>query len=188
MNTTNTEITVCSNAIMLLGGQPIQSFDDAGAGALLAKSLFPNIYKTFLSSSNWNFATKQFELAQLVDQPLNTDFKYMYQLPNDVLRINGIHPNSNYAIELDKLLTNENKITIEYQSLIPVQNLPAFAVETLQYLVAANLAIPLTNDSKKAELWYGMSKRSLIQSRFIDSQNDPNTSGIEDYTLVNVRY
>lgn len=187
LNNTNSAITICSNALLLLAHPSINSFDEIGAGATLSKSLYPNTYRLFLSASNWNFATKTKRLSMLVGKPLNTDYQYQYQLPLDVLRINSTNPISNYAIEGDKLLTNSKDLFLEYQGVIDEVNLPATAVEALQNLMASKLAYPLTNDGKKTELYNGLYIQTLQLAKYVDSQNDPN-QGFVDNTLVNVRF
>ena len=186
LNTSNSEISVCSNALLLLAHPPINSFEDAGAGPTLCKNLFPNVYRTFLSASNWNFATKYVQLSQLADKPLNTDFDYAYQLPSDVLRINTTYPINDYSINGTTILSDQKELHIEYQALVPIEELPASAVDALQKLMAATTSYPLTNDGKKTELYSKIYIEALKLAKFVDSQNDVNL-GFEDTTLINVR-
>jgi len=186
INQTTSEVSICSNALLLLAHPTINSFDDAGAGATISKNLFPNVYKTFLSSSNWNFATKYVQLSKLVEEPKNKDFKFQYALPNDVMRINTTYPINDYEINGTRILSNEPELHIEYQALVPVTDLPPTAVDALQKLMASTMAYPLTNDGKKTELYASLYVEALKLAKYVDSQNDVN-QGFVDNTLVNVR-
>ena len=186
LTTTNSAISICSNALLLLAHPSINSFDEIGAGPALSKNLYPNTYKTFLSMSNWNFATKTKQLSMLVGKPTNSNFQYQYAMPTDVLRINSTNPIDDYIIEGNKLLSNTKDLFLEYQSEIPEVELPATAVDCLQNLMASKLAYPLTNDGKKTELYNSLFLQALQLAKYVDSQNDPN-EGFMDNTLINVR-
>ena len=186
INTTHSEISICSNALLLLAHPPINSFSDVGAGAILAKNLFPNAYKTFLSASKWNFATKQQKLSQLSEVPLNTDFNYAYQMPSDVLRVNTTYPINDYSIQGNTLLSNESSLKLEYQALVNAIDIPPVAIEALQFFMASKMAYPLTNDGKKTQLYSELYAKALQKAVFVDSQNDVNL-GFLDNTLVEVR-
>ena len=62
-------IDIASNALLLIGDNPISSFDDPGAGAKVAANLYPETKKRMLSEHPWSFALKQ--------QRLNTLFSYL---------------------------------------------------------------------------------------------------------------
>lgn len=186
INTTTSEISICSNALLLLAHPSINSFDEVGAGATIAKNLFPTTYQAFLSSSNWNFATKYEQLSMLAEAPKNKDFKYQYRMPTDVMRINSTFPTNDYSINGDVILSNTKNLFLEYQSLIDVIKLPPTAVEALQFKMASVMAFPLTNDGKKTELYMGLYNEALKLTKYVDSQNDVNT-GFIDNALTDIR-
>ena len=55
---------------MLIGGDPIASFTDGTTESDLADAVYEDIVRAALTSSRWNFATKQFELNRLVATPV----------------------------------------------------------------------------------------------------------------------
>jgi len=186
LNNTNSSISVCSNALLLLAHPAISSFDEIGAGPALCKNLYPNTYRSFLSLSNWNWATKTATLTMLNETPISKEFKYVYLLPVDTVRVTTCYPITNYSIEGTRIYTYSKIDNIEYQGYVEEENIPPVAIEALQYLLASKLAYPLTNDPKKTELYTNLAQKSLQQARFTDSQNDVN-QGYIDYTLTNVR-
>ena len=52
-------IDIASNALILIGDNPINSFDEPGAGAQAAAALYPETKKRLLSEHPWGFALKQ---------------------------------------------------------------------------------------------------------------------------------
>src|SRR3546814_17640703 len=63
-----TEVSICSNALLRLGSDPINSFDEAdnfGSNierARLCANLWPNVRRQFLRTHPWTCATKRLVL------------------------------------------------------------------------------------------------------------------------------
>src|SRR3546814_9999800 len=64
-----TEVSICSNALLRLGADPINSFDEAdnfGSNierARLCANLWPNVRRQVIRSHPWNCATKRVVLS-----------------------------------------------------------------------------------------------------------------------------
>lgn len=181
------KVEICSTALMLLGHKPISSLDEPGAGALLSKNLYDTTYLNFLASNNWNFAQKYISLNRLSAEPSHPNYKYQYQMPSDYVRINTVIPHSDYKIFEDKILSNQTDLGIDYFYTVREELLPPYAVRAMEYLMASTLAIPLTVDTKKAELYTNLYQRQLIQSMNIDSQAEP-SEGWADSPITDVRF
>jgi len=52
-------IDFSSNALLLVGDNPISSFTEPGAGAQAAANLYPQVKQKLLAYTNWSFALKQ---------------------------------------------------------------------------------------------------------------------------------
>ncbi|KAK6697243.1 hypothetical protein SNK04_014161 [Fusarium graminearum] len=62
MTETANAVTICSNALLSLGAQPISSFDEAGGAAQLDRAiagLHPQVRKAVLRSHPWNCAIRR---------------------------------------------------------------------------------------------------------------------------------
>ena len=182
-----TAVTICSNALYLLAAEPISSFDDDTTEAQITKALYPTTYATFLTESNWNFATKQTTLSKLVEKPSDSRYTYAYALPSDMLSINFVSPNTDYRVHGNKIFSNSSKLDINYIYLCDESALSPSAVTALEYLIASKIAFPLTNDSQKTQIYNGMYIDALMRARYVDSQNDPNDA-FDDNPLISVRY
>ena len=65
----NSAIDICSRALILIGAEPITSFDDDTSEALIAGNMYEDIARSNLVSTRWRFATNQAVLNRLSDDP-----------------------------------------------------------------------------------------------------------------------
>lgn len=112
-----TDIEICSNALILIGDNPISSFaSNQGQRADVASNLYPNIRNAILRSHPWNSCRKRVQLAPLATAPAY-EWAYQMQLPADFLRLVQIGQENEtifYEIEDGKILTNETNIKLKY--------------------------------------------------------------------------
>ena len=78
-------LDIASRALLKLGAQSINGFDDGSTEAELANALYAPVRDAMLSAYPWSFATTQGTLARLATAPI-ADFSYAYQLPDGFLR------------------------------------------------------------------------------------------------------
>jgi hypothetical protein len=81
----NSAVEICSNALLLLGAQTINSFDDESDRATLVSNLWPNALEAILRSHPWNCAIRRVSLAPDAAAP-DFDYSYQFTLPGDCLR------------------------------------------------------------------------------------------------------
>ena len=181
-------IDIASNALLLIGDNPISSFDDAGAGATVAGAIYPDTKKRLLSEHPWSFATKQQRLNRLSQTPDTlTQYQFAFQLPTDLIRIWNIQPHSDYILVGTLLYSNQNELLCTYIYDVEETSLPPHFTKALEYSLAADFAIAITEDNALAGLY--SSKADLFSSKAmaIDSQGRPQ-SGIIDSPLIDVRH
>lgn len=181
------KIEICSNALLFLGHKPISSFDEPGAGALLAKNLWEPTYRNFLSINPWTFSKKYVDLNLIVGAPTNPNWQFQFQLPSDYIRVRGTIPNTDYEIYEDRIFTNDNKLGLEYFYMVREELLPPYAVRALEYNMAAVMSVPLTVDAKRAEYYNAQYLQQLAVAMSIDSSSQP-ARGFQDSPFTDVRY
>ena len=86
----NSAIDICSRALILIGAEPITSFEDNTTEALVAVNMYEDVAQASLCDTRWRFATEQAQLARLSEEPTGR-FDAAYQLPSGTLmrRQNG---------------------------------------------------------------------------------------------------
>lgn len=167
-------IEISSNAMILIGANPISSFTE-GTEGLVANALYESTYTAVLSSFRWRFASKQKVLSRLVEEPLH-NYQYQYQLPTDLLVIIKTEYLADYEIYGDKLYTDQPSLSIDYIYRVEETLLPHYFVKTLEFLLAAQFAIPITDNTKRATLYETLYEKQLRRAKNIDSTQRPQSA------------
>jgi hypothetical protein len=196
-------LSICSDALLMLGAKPISSFNEGTDEASVCDALYPNIRDQALMVYPWSFTFKKVQLARLVTTPTN-EYKYEYQMPSDRLGAPravydsasvGAHTVTNYRIMGTKLLTNEEKVYVDYQYPVTESEMPVWFVQLLKYLTAWHISIPITDQVDKAQYWQSVAVGApsengrggyMRTAMNIDGQNQP-TNSIKDFSLIDVR-
>ncbi len=182
-----TSIDIASNALILIGDNPINSFDDDGGGATAASALYPETKKRLLSEHHWSFALKQQQLNRLSQAPdPMTNYQYAFQLPTDMIRLLRIQDKNFYIIVGDLLYSNNSKLLATYIYDVPETNLPPHFVKSLEYALASDLSISVTEDNSMMQIMDAKYRTSINQAMAIDSQNRPQFP-IQSSPIINAR-
>lgn len=146
-------VTIASQALVLLGANSINSFEDDIEEAVIAKEFYDDFITSIFSKTPWSFATKKKQLTKSATAPLN-EFKYQYSKVTEALyywafydsSAVGVYPITDYDIQKSYILANTDPLYAEYafyadESLWP----PAF-VQYAIHAFAELIAIPVTDD------------------------------------------
>lgn len=199
----DTGITICSDALIMLGAKAITSFNDGTDESSTCDRLYPDIRDSTLVMYPWSFSTKKIQLAQLLTAP-GSVWRYAYQLPGDRLgnpravynsSAVGSPVQKDWEIQGDQLLTNLTAVYIDYQYSVGEFAMPQYFVQLLKYMMAWHLALPITEQADRAKYWQQVATgvpgengrggyfRTATQ---IDGQGQPSRV-IEDFSLIAVR-
>jgi hypothetical protein len=200
----DTGVSICSDALILLGAKPISSFNDGTDESNTCDRLYSDVRDMTLSMYPWSFAYKKVQLSRLITTP-TTEWRYEFQLPGDRLgnpravytsNVANSRPLKDWEIQGDKLLTNELTIYIDYPYQTPEFAMPQYFVQLLKYMMAWHLAYPITEQQDKAGYWQGVAIGSpsengrggyFRQAMNMDSFGQPSPV-IDDFSLIAVRY
>jgi len=203
MATGDTDVSICNDALVLLGSEGVTSFDDGSTEAAICSALYPNIRDLFLSMYPWSFAQKKVELQRETTSP-DFEWTYQYALPSDMLSTLRSVTNTSaigapsiteWEIVGNKLMTDQTTIWVDY-CYRPSESLwPPHFVQLMKYVLAWHFAEPLTDQQSKAAYWQGMAVGTpseggrggfFRQCAAIDGMGTPNNS-IAGFDLVDVR-
>lgn len=200
----DTGVTICSDALLLLGAKAISSFNEGTDEASVCDRLYPDVRDSTLVMYPWSFNTKKIQLAQLLTAP-GSVWRYAYQLPGDRLAnpravyassAVGAPVQKDWEIQGDQLLTNLPAVYIDYQYELAEYAFPKYFIQLLKYMMAWHLAEPVTEQREKAIYWQQVAVGSPAENSRggffrtamnIDGQGQPSRV-IEDFSLVAVRY
>lgn len=181
------DIDIASNALILIGDNPISSFTEPGAGAEAAANLYPGTYAQLLSEHPWTFALKEQKLNRLSQAPDPlTNFQFAYQNPTDLIRYWNVMPWSIYTMVGSLLYSNQNELLARYIFKVAETQLPPHFQKALEYKLAAEFALLVTEDNSKSQIYEQKYRTAIAQARTIDSQSHPQQP-IVDQPFTDVR-
>jgi hypothetical protein len=199
----DTGVSICSDALLMLGAKAISSFNDGTDESSVCDRLYPDVRDSTLVMYPWSFSVKKVKLARLITTP-NSVWSYEFQLPGDRLgnpravyqsATPGSPVQKDWEIQGDKLLTNLDTIYIDYQYSVGEFAMPQYFVQLLKYMMAWHLALPITEQSDRAQYWQQIAVGAIGENgrggyirtaMNIDGQGQPSRI-IEDFTLIAVR-
>lgn len=170
----NSAIDICSRALILVGAEPITSFDDDTTEALIAGNMYEDIARTNLTSTRWRFSTNQAILNRLSDTPTGR-FDAAYQLP-DYLFVHAVTVRDlqiEYNIYGDKIFCDaaaSDELVLDFTYRADEVGWPSYFSVCVEYAMAVVFATALIRDTSLAGLMESQYTRLLAKARSTDSQ------------------
>jgi hypothetical protein len=158
----DTKLSICSDALIMLGASPLSSFADGTDEAQVADRLYDDVRDTLLMQYAYSWTMKKVQLARLTDAPIN-EWTYKYALPSDILgnpkavfntsAIGGL-PVRDFEIYAGGLYTDYTNVWIDYQFRPEASLFPQYFVRLLKTALAAEFAEPITDQITKANYFH----------------------------------
>lgn len=184
------DVGLCSRALIRIGAAPIASFEDGSAEGQIAGALYPSVRDALLSAYPWSFATGQVALGRLATPP-TADYACGFTLPADFLRAlsagnGGRGRGISYRIARGMLQADAQEVTLTYIFRPEPEAFPPFFDAALIARLAAELCIPVTENTSRAEALYRLADLEFRRARQIDAQQD-SPGRIERFSLIDAR-
>lgn len=180
-----TAVDLCSKALLLIGANAIQSFEDGSRESDVCSSIYELVRDTLFSNRYWAFTIQQRDLARLNETPLR-DWKYVYALPAEIIRIRKVSNSKDFDIMGGKLYSNNPTLSVDCQVAVDASEMPPYFQTALISELASKLCVSLLGDTSKFNLFSALAQRDLINARLADSQNKPNIKFGEDSFWITV--
>ena len=163
MAVNDTDVTICSHALTLLGENTISSFADGTVQANVCSELYPDIRDMCITMYPWSFSLAKSDLARSSTTPIN-EWTYAYPMPSDsitkipraVFNSSGVGANPitiGWEVYQGEILTDQANITVDYQKRPLEAEMPSYFVQLVKYAVAMHIAEPVTDQMSKAQHW-----------------------------------
>ena len=206
----DTNVTICNQALLLLGSDSISSLSDTtDDAAIVCNTIYETVKRQTLSLYPWSFALVKQQLSRSSTTPVN-EWDYQYDFPSTAVTgtavqvynssSTGILPIQNYEIIYTSsgpaIATNEEKIYIDYVSSVITEGvMPSYFVQLLVYMMAWHLAEPVTDQIDKSDYWRQIALGTAVengrggyfrQAANVDGRGKPSYA-IVDFPLTDVR-
>lgn len=173
--TANSAIDICSRALILIGADPITSFDDGNTEALVAVNMYEDVARASLVNSRWRFATNQAVLNLLSAAPTGR-YDRAYQLPSDMLMLHAVTVNGlaiDYQVYGNKVYSDTDAadvVVADYTFRALEQNWPSYFTLAVEYALAVVFATSIARDATLAQIMQGQATNAMAKARSLDSQ------------------
>lgn len=173
--TANSAIDICSRALILIGADPITSFDDGNTEALVAVNMYEDVARASLVNSRWRFATNQAVLNLLSATPTGR-YDRAYQLPSDMLMLHAVTVNGlaiDYQVYGNKVYSDTDAadvVVADYTFRALEQNWPSYFTLAVEYALAVVFATSIARDATLAQIMQGQAINAMAKARSLDSQ------------------
>lgn len=184
------DVSICSNALLMVGDSPINAFDGSSDRVVLVSNLWETVRDYVLSSHPWNPCTKRVQLNPDVETP-SFDFAMQYTLPADFLRMGSVGENGqepDYRIESGKVLCDDTPLLLRYiWKNTNVATYTPLMVMALTMAMRQVVAYPITSSTSLEQLIDQAIAPMLKTARTIDAQDQPPET-LGDFRLLGSRF
>ena len=170
-----TPVSICSNALLMLGDNPIADFKEDSDKARLASNLWDTTRDHVLRRHPWNCAIKRVILSPDTVAPA-FDFKTQFELPADWLRTLSVGEEGErprYRMEGRKVLMDQSvcKLRYVFRNENPA-TWDSMLVWCMTRVMRALFAYPITQSTSLEQLIEQEVAQLLREARAVDGQED----------------
>lgn len=172
----SSSVSICSNALVMLGGVPFSSFEEPKPHVRTAAVLYPSVRDDVLRAHPWNCAIKR-ELLAPMAMPPAFGFNYQFQLPGDWLRNIQVGRDGcpiPYRTEGQRLLANVTVLPLVYVFRnYDEDSWSTNLIRVMERAMAAEMAYPVTASTSLSDSAYNKFNQQLKIAKAVDGQDDP---------------
>lgn len=180
------DVSLCNDALILVGGNTINDFDDGSDEAKIVSALYRDTYDSVMTETDWSFNKAQKTLNRSTTDPIH-GYGYSWVLPSDFLTLNDVDILDAYEIYEGYLFTdNIGPVNIDYHKRVAEAKLPPHIRQYIKLKLASMFSIPVAEDATKAEEYHKMAEDFGRQARRIDAQQSRKKTKTR-YSLTEVR-
>lgn len=188
-------VSICANALIMLGEAPINSFDSAVDGldrARIASNLWDSTRDMLLRSHPWNCAITRVKLSPDTAAPA-FGYSHQYTLPGDPfwlrnVEINGVLSDEmDYVVEGRSLLIDSSSLSLRYvYRNTDISSWDPMLVYCAEIAMAMRMAFPISQSEPRETTLANLLFSELKKARSVDGQDDsPATFG--SFEILNAR-
>ena len=188
----NTPVDLCSRALILIGAEPITSFEDGTTEALVSVNMYEDVIRTSLVNTRWRFATNQAVLNLITSEPTGR-YDRAYQLPSGYLMVHTATVEDNiidYQIYGDKLFADtsaSDTVILDFTFRANELDFPSYFTIAVEYALAMVFATSVARDASLAALMEKQATSAMAKARSLDSQQQTTRKLVTSRFITNRR-
>lgn len=173
-----TGVSICSNALLMLGAQTINDFADQVNldRAKLCANLYPSQRDTMLRAHPWNCCIKRIVLAPDAVAPA-FGYSHAFELPADCLRVLEVGTGGmqiDYLVEGRSIQADTTVLELRYVFRNEVESSwDSHLIDLMTIAMTAVLAYPITQSTSERDSREMKLERALKVAKAVDGQEDP---------------
>ena len=184
------DIAICNSALLLLGADEINTFEDETDEAKVCAAIYPRTVAALMELYPWRFSMKQANLNKITGFTPLIGFANAFQLPTDRLRaVFKPYTTLEYRILGDKVYTNADEFKMEYQYRAPEAVWSESFSRAVEFDMARALAVALLEDDSRADRYEKLVRQQLQRAKSVDGQqqqgDEPDDS---QFSLISARW
>lgn len=182
-----TKFSICSDSCVLIGASPINSFEDGLEGEVCGQ-IYNDTYESILRLRDWTF-TRDFVEPPLLNKKSFLKYQYVYQFPRtttvglkqEIVSIVQSYTGTEFKIVgSSEIHTNEKDLVLNVKIKVDESLLPSDFLLALKYKLAAELAVPLTENTAIAQVFEQKYQQQISQAINNDLFQEPDTTYFDD--------
>lgn len=178
--------SIISKASVLLGDSPV-SGDDGSDAWEIGDIFYDDTYEELLRFREWTFARSN-QYFPLLSMKSNLGYNYVYQVPNTVLVVSDLNTSGDYKIIKGQLHTDVKNPLVSCIIKPEEHTLPSDFVKALSFILAAEMAIPLIDDTTRADYYHKLSSIQVNKAIANDLAQEPQESFAYQSEIFTSRY
>lgn len=173
-----TGVSICSNALLMLGAQTINDFNDQLNldRAKLCANLYPTNRDMLLRAHPWNCCVKRAVLAPDAAAPA-FGYDHAFELPADFLRVLEVGSSGlqiDYLVEGRSIQANTTVLELRYIFRNEIESSwDSQLVDLMTLKMASVLAYPITQSTSEHASRQEDFRQALKVAKSVDGQEDP---------------
>lgn len=173
--TANSPIDICSRALILIGAEPITSFEDGNTEALVAVNMYEDIARASLVNTRWRFATNQAVLNRLSEAPTGR-YQKAYQLPSDMLMLHAVTVQDlpieyqTYGNKVYSDTSDNDTLIADYTFRAEEDTWPSYFTIAVVYSLSIVFATSIARNSNLAGIMADQAQITMAKARNLDGQ------------------
>jgi hypothetical protein len=173
-----TGVSICSNALLMLGAQTINDFQDQQNldRAKLCANLYPSQRDSLLRAHPWNCCIKRIVLAPLAEAPA-FGYSNAFELPADCLRVLEVGSGGcqiDYLVESRTIQADTTVLELRYVFRNEAESTwDTHLIDLMTAAMAAVLAYPVTQSTSERDSREAKLAQLMKQAKAADGLEDP---------------